>query len=506
MLFFGQKITQKEYLVKFHAALAPYTARDSQYSIPPGLAGMAREAVAGYLSGGRLPLQQVCPKLILHKMGSGGSDRKKEWIKGHLDVYMRALNEAVEPLVGEGYMVVWTDGAKEIRMGIHVAGSGVFFGLGDSRNLSEPLPYGEQTNNRAELWAFIQALRKTPPQDKLLVVSDSSYVVRGIALWSAAWRVKGWRVKGKLIPNADLWSLAVSLVQPRRHIAVMHVFSHVGVPGNEGADALASASLNQHPLLSLKPEQPAQPLTPTQPMYNMPRMVHMNFAPDVPQLTLERVKGPGNTQTKQSQPLPLQSEAPPVLQPQPLPLQSEAPPIRLSASALEELQQKLHHMPPQQHPPPMGREGELVEPQGVGLEEGSTETSLEGPRHEGSGRSTRLAGSGRGEVSDRDRGRSSTEKGNNKGKGRAASVWGAIGLEQMSSGESGPVGSSIDSGDISEGPILPQDGGSAGESSTDSDGYSETDVSRTVYSTDVSEGVVRHRRARYGRQKRLKPY
>ena len=306
---------------------------------------------------------------------------------------------------------------------------------------------------------FYPGPAETPPQDKLLVISDSSYVVRGIALWSAAWQVKGWRVKGKLIPNADLWSLAVSLVQPRRHIAVMHVYSHVGVPGNEGADALASASLNQHPLLSKKPEQPAQPLTPTQPMYNMPRMVLMNFAPDVPQLTLEQAQGPGSTPTMQSQPLPLQSEAPPAPQPQSLPLPSEAPPIRLSAGALEELQKKLYHIPP-------GREGEQVEEQGVGLGEDSTGTSLEGPRQEGLGGSNRLACSGREEASERDSGRSRTQRGNSKGTGRATSIWGAIGLEQMSSGESGPVGSSVDSGEISEGPILPQDVGSAGESST----------------------------------------
>ena len=76
---------------------------------------------------------------------------------------------------------------------------------------------------------------------------------------------KGLEGKGKLIPNADLWSLAASLAQVRPHLAVMHVFSHVGVLGNEGADTLASASLDQHPSLSLKPEQPAQPLTPTRP-------------------------------------------------------------------------------------------------------------------------------------------------------------------------------------------------------------------------------------------------
>ena len=97
------------------------THRGTQYSIPPGLAEGTREAVKGYLSGGQLPLRQLCPKLNLNNAGQRGSDRKREWIKGHLELYMAALEEAVRPLIKEGYVVVWTDGAKEVRLGIHVA-------------------------------------------------------------------------------------------------------------------------------------------------------------------------------------------------------------------------------------------------------------------------------------------------------------------------------------------------------------------------------------------------
>ena len=43
------------------------------------------------------------------------------------------------------------DRAKEVSLGIHIAGAELFYGQGDSRTLLEPLPYGEQTNNRAEL-------------------------------------------------------------------------------------------------------------------------------------------------------------------------------------------------------------------------------------------------------------------------------------------------------------------------------------------------------------------
>ena len=78
-------------------------------------------------------------------------------------------------------------------------------------------------------------------------------------------------------------------------------------------------------------------------------------------------------------------------------------------------------------------------------------------------------------------------------------------MEQMSSKGLGTIGSSIDSANTRQGPGPPQDVDLAGESSTDSAGCSGMEASQTVYSTDVSEGVARKGRARYG-YKRLKPY
>ena len=63
-------------------------------------------------------------------------------------------------------------------------------------------------------------------------------------------------------------------------------------------------------------------------------------------------------------------------------------------------------------------------------------------------------------------------------------------MEQISSRGSVTVGSSIDSGCTREELNLPQDAGSAGEDSTGSEGCSGTEVSDTMYSTGVSEGVA----------------
>ena len=76
----------------------------------------------------------------------------------------------------------------------------------------------------------------------------------------------------------------------------------------------------------------------------------------------------------------------------------------------------------------------------------------------------------------------------------------------MSSRGSVTVGCSIDSGCTREELNPPQDAGSAGEDSTNSEGCSGTKASETVYSTDVSQGVARRGRARYGKYKGHKPY
>ena len=103
----------------------------------------------------------------------------------------------------------------------------------------------------------------------------------------------------------------------------MHVLSHVGVPGNDVADVLASASRNLHPLLARKPAKPAQSITPTLATYHVPHMVQMNFIAPVPQL---EVAHQSRTQTLQP-PVPV---APAIAQPG-----------RLSAQALVDLQHEL---------------------------------------------------------------------------------------------------------------------------------------------------------------------
>lgn len=99
------------------------------------------------------------------------------------------------------------------------------------------------TNNRMELLAAIKGLDAVgPARAKVVVVSDSRYVVDGITLWVERWAARGWRTKGKTdVKNRDLW-------ERLRAVAAVHqttfewVKGHAGHGLNERCDALAEAA------------------------------------------------------------------------------------------------------------------------------------------------------------------------------------------------------------------------------------------------------------------------
>lgn len=72
----------------------------------------------------------------------------------------------------------------------------------------------DTTNNRAEMMAIIQALRKCPEHSKVLIISDSGYVVKGYnhPSYLDTWMKNGWKTSsGGPVLNIDLWLEIVAL-------------------------------------------------------------------------------------------------------------------------------------------------------------------------------------------------------------------------------------------------------------------------------------------------------
>src|SRR5690606_26279294 len=73
---------------------------------------------------------------------------------------------------------------------------------------------------------------------RVLAVSDSEYLVKGMREWVPGWRARGWRRKGGAIENLGLWQELVAAAD-RHDVRWAWVRGHVGHPKNEYADHLA---------------------------------------------------------------------------------------------------------------------------------------------------------------------------------------------------------------------------------------------------------------------------
>jgi ribonuclease HI len=90
------------------------------------------------------------------------------------------------------------------------------------------------TNNRMEITAAIEALRRVPPGAAIAIHSDSQYVIKTMTL--------GWRRR----ENLDLWPL-LDEEAARRQVTWEWVRGHSGDPLNERADELARSAAEVRP-------------------------------------------------------------------------------------------------------------------------------------------------------------------------------------------------------------------------------------------------------------------
>lgn len=141
------------------------------------------------------------------------------------------------------------------------AGYGVFFGQGNPHNeYGEFDGGGRATNQRAELWAAIRALRVVQrletrwrsitedlfgygDEDELcnvIVYSHSEYVVTGITGWIHRWRSNGWiNSKGRTMANQDLFQKLDNMVKTLGGKKVTVMFRRVPREENQDAADLA---------------------------------------------------------------------------------------------------------------------------------------------------------------------------------------------------------------------------------------------------------------------------
>lgn len=97
------------------------------------------------------------------------------------------------------------------------------------------------TNNRMALRGAIETLRllaRKGARLRVLVVSDSEYLVKGIRDWVPGWIARGWKRKGGPVENLELWQDLVDAAG-LHEVRWTWVRGHRGHPKNEYANDLA---------------------------------------------------------------------------------------------------------------------------------------------------------------------------------------------------------------------------------------------------------------------------
>jgi len=138
---------------------------------------------------------------------------------------------------------VYTDGSVLNNMRrnskITFGGIGVYFGDDDPRNVSEPFFEFPITNIRTEIKAPTKAIekfmeykisKKDDTKEKLVIYTDSEFLINAITKWIKVWKLNGWKTANKKdVKNKDLiYALdhKLNLVKDFIDVEFRHVKAH----------------------------------------------------------------------------------------------------------------------------------------------------------------------------------------------------------------------------------------------------------------------------------------
>ncbi|MFN8671622.1 MAG: ribonuclease HI [Candidatus Sericytochromatia bacterium] len=126
---------------------------------------------------------------------------------------------------------VYTDGSA-----INNPGPGGYCGILKYGNHEKIVKGGESetTNNRMELIAVIESFRHLKEPCEIELVSDSTYVIKGISEWLEGWIKKSFRN----VKNPELWQEYVKVSKGHK-ISCTWVRGHDGHEFNEKCDKIA---------------------------------------------------------------------------------------------------------------------------------------------------------------------------------------------------------------------------------------------------------------------------
>ena len=150
--------------------------------------------------------------------------------------YFKHMNQAQK-------IIIYTDGACTGNPGAGGYGAVLIDGA-ERKEISGG--YQLTTNNRMEMMGAIAALKSLSTKSKVILHSDSKYIVDAIKQgWAKRWQANGWkRNKKEKAKNPDLWQELLDLCQ-KHDVEFVWVKGHAGIAENERCDRLAVAAAQQ---------------------------------------------------------------------------------------------------------------------------------------------------------------------------------------------------------------------------------------------------------------------
>ncbi len=142
--------------------------------------------------------------------------------------------------------IIYSDGACSGNPG--PGGWACILKTPDGRVLEKSGYSPSTTNNRMEMSGALYALLSLPTKANAIVLTDSSYLIRGITQWVFGWMRRDWKnAEGAEVLNKDLWQELLKATKGKK-IEWRYIPGHKGFAGNERVDQLAVAESMRQPL------------------------------------------------------------------------------------------------------------------------------------------------------------------------------------------------------------------------------------------------------------------
>ncbi|MBQ3505900.1 MAG: ribonuclease HI [Clostridia bacterium] len=140
-------------------------------------------------------------------------------------------------------VILYTDGACSGNPGIGGYAGILIYGKVEREYSGAD---AQTTNNRMEVLAVIEGLKRLKEPCQVDIFSDSAYTVNAfLEGWIYGWKKNGWKkADGKAVQNVDLWEELYNLT--KIHEITFHkVAGHADNERNNRCDALARAAIKE---------------------------------------------------------------------------------------------------------------------------------------------------------------------------------------------------------------------------------------------------------------------